>query len=231
MEGWQAFGTSEALRDPAFRRLWLAGFCANIARWMDLLVLGWVALKLTGSPFMVGVAAFSRVVPMMILGPVVGIIAERVHRGHLLVTTQSVGIAASATLATLFATGHGSFWALVSLQVVLGAVWAVDFTVRRTVVYTLVGPARLASAVSLDTVSMQLAKMLGPLTGGILLAQTGAPGSYLVVALLYTMSLGFLMRLQNAVSAPGQVSESMARGLAVGLRAVWGHPLIRACCW
>jgi MFS family permease len=227
MKGWQGFGTGEALRDPAFRQLWLAGFCANIARWMDLLVLGWVALKLTGSPFMVGVAAFSRVVPMMILGPVVGIIAERVHRGHLLIATQSLGIAASAALATIFATGHGSFWPLVSLQVVLGTVWAVDFTVRRTVVYTLVGPARLASAVSLDTVSMQLAKMLGPLTGGILLAQTGAPGSYLVVALLYTMSLGFLMRLQNAVSAPGQVSESMARGLAVGLRAVWGHPLIR----
>jgi MFS family permease len=227
MKGWQGFGTGEALRDPAFRRLWLAGFCANIARWMDLLVLGWVALKLTGSPFMVGVAAFSRVVPMMILGPVVGIIAERVHRGHLLIATQSLGIAASAALATIFATGHGSFWPLVSLQVVLGTVWAVDFTVRRTVVYTLVGPARLASAVSLDTVSMQLAKMLGPLMGGILLAQTGASGSYVVVALLYAMSLGFLMRLQNAVSAPGQVCESIARGLAVGLRAVWKHRPIR----
>jgi MFS family permease len=228
MTGWKAFGVGEALQDPAFRRLCLAGFSANMARWMDLLVLGWVALELTGSPFMVGVAAFSRALPMMFLGPVAGIIAERVHCGRLLLVTQSLGVAAAAALAILFASGRGSFWPLVGLEMLLGIVWALDFTIRRTVVYTLIGPVRLASAVSLDTVSMQLAKMAGPLAGGVLLARSGPPGSYVVVALLYAISLGFVARLQRAVSAPVRgIGESVVEGLAVGMREVWGHPLIR----
>jgi MFS family permease len=219
---------ADALRNPAFRRLWLAGFCANIARWLDLLVLGWLALALTGSPFMVGVAAFSRVLPMMVLGPFTGIIAERVHRGRLLIVTQSLAMAAAVALAALFAAGRGSFWPLVGLEVVLGVVWAMDFTTRRTVVYTLIGPDRLASAVSLDTVSMQLAKMLGPLAGGLLLAHGGPSGSYAVLALLYAASLVFVLRLQGAVPGPTRgVSESVAQGLAVAVREVWKRPLVR----
>ena len=228
MIGWKAFRPPAIFQDPAFRQLWLAGFCANIARWMDLLVLGWLVLTLTGSPFMVGVASFSRALPMMFLGPLAGIIAERVHPGRLLLVTQSLGVAAAAAIAIMFASGLGSFWPLVGLEILLGIVWALDFTIRRTVVYSLIGPARLAAAVSLDTVSMQLAKMAGPLAGGVLLARAGSPGSYLVIALLYAISLGFVVRLQGAVSAPvPSAGESVAQGLALGLREVWGHPLIR----
>jgi len=103
-----------------------------------------------------------------------------------------------------------------------------DFTTRRTVVYTLIGPDRLASAVSLDTVSMQLAKMLGPLAGGLLLAHGGPSGSYAVLALLYAASLVFVLRLQGAVPGPTRgVSESVAQGLAVAVREVWKRPLVR----
>ena len=50
----------DALQDAHFRRLWLAGLCVNVGRWLDFLVLGWLALDLTGSPFMVGVVAATR---------------------------------------------------------------------------------------------------------------------------------------------------------------------------
>jgi MFS family permease len=218
----------EALRNRPFRRLWVAGFSANIARWLDLLVLGWLALALTGSPFMVGVAAFFRVLPMMLLGPFAGLIAERAHRGRLLAVTQAIGASAAAVLAGLFATGRGSFWSLVSLEVLLGIGWAIDSTTRRTAVYALVGPGRLASAVSLDTVSMQLAKMLGPLAGGVLLAGAGPPGSYAVLALLHAIALGFVLTLQGVLPAPERAArEPVVRSLVLGMREVWRQPLIR----
>jgi predicted MFS family arabinose efflux permease len=218
----------DALRNRAFRRLWLAGFSANVARWLDLLVLGWLALALTGSPFMVGVAAFCRVLPMMVLGPFAGVIAERAHRGRLLAATQATGVVAAAALAALFAAGRGSFWPLVGVEVILGAAWAIDSTTRRTAIYTLIGPDRLASAVSLDTVSMQLAKMLGPLVGGVLLARAGPAGSYAVLALLHALALGSVLTLQRALPGPEpRARDSVIQSLVVGLREVWRQPPIR----
>src|SRR5690242_16134760 len=53
-------GMLDALREPSFRRLWLAGFCVNSARWLDVLASGWLVLELTDSPLMVGTVAFCR---------------------------------------------------------------------------------------------------------------------------------------------------------------------------
>ena len=80
----------DALHDAHFRRLWLAGLCVNVGRWLDFLVLGWLVLELTGSPFMVGVAAFCRFAPMIVLGLFAGLLIDRVPRGRLLVGVQSV---------------------------------------------------------------------------------------------------------------------------------------------
>src|SRR5262249_56552697 len=78
---------AEILAAGGYRRLWLSGLCLNTARWLDLVVLAWLALALTGSPFMVGLAAFARSAPMMALGPWSGALADRLHRGRVLLGT------------------------------------------------------------------------------------------------------------------------------------------------
>lgn len=80
-----------------------AGLCSNMARWMDLVAVGWIALQMTGSPFMVAVAAFARSAPMMVLGPFVGIVADRVSRAHLLLVTQAGGTVIALTFLVMFA--------------------------------------------------------------------------------------------------------------------------------
>jgi hypothetical protein len=67
----QAFAS--VLRERPYRRLWLSGLCVNGARWMDLILLGWLAFQLTDSPFTVGLAAFARSAPLMVLGPFTGL--------------------------------------------------------------------------------------------------------------------------------------------------------------
>jgi MFS family permease len=142
---------AEILREAPYRRLWLSGLCVNGARWMDLVLLGWLAFQLTDSPFMVAVAAFARLAPMMLLGPFTGLVADRMHRGRVLVFTQALGLATALALAAGFAAGRGGFWPMVGLEVLLGALWALDFPARRTALYSLVGPRRVATAVSLAT--------------------------------------------------------------------------------
>lgn len=218
----------DALRDRRFRLLWLAGLAASTARWMDLVVLGWLSLALTDSPLLVGFAAFCRAAPMMLLGPFAGVLADRFPRGRVMVTVQTVNVALMLALAALFAAGLGRFSGLVALETLLGMAWAVDFPSRRTVLITLVGRERLTNAVSLESVSTQGSKMLGPLLGGVLLARGGPVPCYLVLALLSAAALVAVRRLDRAAALPGTPgTEPVLAALAAGLHEVRSHPAMR----
>jgi MFS transporter, DHA1 family, staphyloferrin A biosynthesis exporter len=152
---------------------------------MDLVVLGWLALSLTGSPFMVGFAVFVRSAPMMAFGPFAGVVADRIHRGRVLLFTQSLGVVTGFALLLIFAGGRGGYAPLVGLEAFFGLLWALDFPARRTALYALVGPGRVATAVSLETVSMQFAKMVGPVAAGVGLAHSGPAACFGALVMLY----------------------------------------------
>jgi MFS family permease len=186
----------EPLRDGRYRLLWLAGLCASTARWMDLVILGWLALALTDSPLMVGAAAFCRAAPMMVLGPFAGVIADRLPLVRVMIAVQVLNVAAASILALVFGVGFGGFGVLIAIQAILGIAWVLDFPARRTVLFVVAGRERLTTAVSIESMSMQAAKIVGPLLGGLLLARLGPASCYLAFA---GLSLG-------ALAAPGASS-------------------------
>lgn len=218
----------DALHDAHFRLLWLAGLCVNVGRWLDFLVLGWLVLELTGSPFMVGLAAFCRFAPMIVLGLFTGLLIDRVPRGRLLVGVQTVNLGATVLLAVLFAAGHGSLWWLIGLETLLGVAWAIDFPSRRTALFTLVGPKRVTNAVSLESVSMQGTKIIGPVVGGVLLARLGPVACYLVLAALYLGAVLLTLTLNRRATLPSapRSDESILAGLATGFREARWQPAI-----
>ena len=219
----------EVFREPSYRRLWTSGLCMSVARWMDLVTLGWLALQLTGSPFMVGLAAFARAAPMMAVGPFAGIVADRVPRGRILLVAQSTGVLTALTLALIFERGWGGYWPLVALEVVFGLMWALDFPARRTALYALLGASRVAQAVSLETVSMQLAKMLGPLAAGICLASLGPAACFALMAVVYAAGLLASSGLGGRLGGPGAAAPaSIAASMRAGLEAAWSSPIVRA---
>ena len=221
---------AEILREAPYRRLWLSGLCVSGARWMDLVLLGWLAFQLTDSPFMVAVAAFARSAPMMLLGPFTGLLADRMHRGRVLVFTQALGLATGLVLAAVFAAGRGGFWPMVGLEVLFGVLWAIDFPARRTALYALVGPRRVATAVSLETVSMQVAKMVGPVLAGIGLARVGPAPCYVAVAVLYALGLLAFIGLPARIGGPSgrRDTASVVSSLGEGFREAWREPTVRA---
>ena len=223
----QAFAS--VLRERPYRRLWLSGLCVNGARWMDLVLLGWLAFQLTDSPFMVGLAAFARSAPLMVLGPFAGILADRMHRGRVLIATQCLGLVTALALAAVFAIGRGGFASLVGLEMLFGVLWALDFPARRTALYALVGPRRVATAVSLETVSMQVAKMVGPVLAGIGLARLGPATCYLAVAALYLLGVAVFAGLPARIGGPsGRDTASVTASLGAGFREAWREPTVRA---
>ena len=219
----------EVLSEPSYRRLWLSGLFVNAARWMDLIVLGWLSYQLTGSPFMVGLAAFARSAPMMALGPLAGIVADRAHRGRVLLATQTLGLVTGLTLALVFARGAGGYWPLVGLEVLFGVLWALDFPARRTSIFTLVGPRRVANAVSLETVSMQVAKIGGPVLAGVGLARLGPEACFGAIALLYALGLLVSLGLPGRIGGPARGPRAgVLATLAEGARTAWAEPTVRA---
>jgi MFS family permease len=220
---------AELFQDRGYRRLWASGLFVNVARWMDLVTLGWLALQLTGSPFMVALAAFARSAPLMVVGPFTGIIADRVPRGRILLVAQAVGTVAATVLAALFGLGLGGYWLLVAFEVVFGLLWALDFPARRTGLYALLGASRVAQAVSLETVSMQIAKMLGPLAAGACLARFGPAVSFGLMAVTYGAGLAVSIGLTRRLGGPSAVAPvSIAASMRAGLQAAWTSPTVRA---
>lgn len=196
---------------------------------MDLVVLGWLALELTGSPFMVGLAAFTRSAPMMALGPFAGVVADRIHRGRVLLFTQSLGVVTALALALIFGTGHGGYWPLVGLEALFGILWALDFPARRTALYSLVGPGRVATAISLETVSMQLAKMIGPVLAGVGLAKIGPVACFAAMAASYAIGLSVSLGLGRHIGrVVPRAPASLTASLGAGVRAAWQEPTVRA---
>ena len=224
-----ALSVPGVLSEPSYRRLWISGLFVNVARWMDLVTLGWLALQLTGSPFLVGLAAFARTAPLMVVGPFAGIVADRVPRGRVLVVAQASAGATALALALIFGGGLGGYWPLVALEAVFGLVWALDFPARRTALYALLGASRVARAVSLETVSMQLAKIFGPLLAGVCLARVGPAGSFVLMAAAYAGGLIACRGLGPRLDAPGGgAPTSVADSMREGLHTAWTNPTVRA---
>jgi MFS family permease len=223
------FRVTDVFREPSYRRLWASGLCLSIARWMDLVTLGWLSFQLTGSPFMVGLAAFARAAPMMLVGPFAGVVADRVPRGRVLLASQGVGVVTALALVVIFQHGWGGYWPLVTLEVVFGLVWALDFPARRTALYAVLGASRVAQAVSLETVSMQLAKMVGPLAAGFCLARLGPTASFAGMAALYAIGLLVSSGLGARLGRPSSAAAvSVAASMRAGLHAAWTTPSVRA---
>jgi len=223
------YGTVSIVRDPAYRRLWVSGLCSNMARWMDLVAVGWIALQMTGSPFMVAVAAFARSAPMMVLGPFAGIVADRLSRAHLLLVTQAGGAVIALAFLAMFALDAAGYWPLVALEGAFGILWSLDFPARRTALFSMLGAARVAQAVSLETVSMQIAKMVGPVVAGACLASLGPAACYAVMVAAFAVGLAATLGLRRRIEgSPAAHPAPILATLASGLAAAWASPIARA---
>jgi hypothetical protein len=205
---------TEILGEDPYRRLWLSGLCLNTARWMDLVVLGWLALQLTGSPFMVGLAAFARSAPMMALGPFAGVVADRMHRRRVLLFAGGGPSHRARAARSSREAGVLVLVTLSALQRALGP----RFPPRRTALYSLVRPSR--SAVSLETVSMQLTKWSARCSPGQG-SPTSRPRPASAHGGVYAMGLAVSVSCARPSAPPPGPCSVVTPEPGAGFRAAW----------
>ena len=187
----QAFSSLES---PQYRPWFFAQVFSASGTMTQGVALSWLVLRLTGSGVDLGLMTSCTFLPMLVLGPYSGTLVDRFDRRRLLILTQTLLLLLAALTATLIATGLIRLWMLFAIAVVTGFVNAPDGTARQVYVVDLVGTGRLASAVSLYEVVLNVSRVVGPGVGGALLATVGVGACCALNAASYLQPLFVLLR-------------------------------------
>lgn len=181
--------TFEAFGNRSYRLLWPANFFAYTCRWMQLTLLGWLVLELTDSPFSVALVGFFGMLPLLILGMVGGVLADRVNKHRVLIMTQVVSCVAAFAMVLLLKTETVRFWHAYVVMGCTGVGWALDMPSRRSAIHDLVGRAGVTNAIAMDSVGMQGSRMIGPALAGALITTVDVVGGYIVVSAIYVVAV------------------------------------------
>jgi MFS family permease len=221
--------TFAALRFPNFR-LWFFGqTVSTMGTWMQSVAQGWVVYQLTGSEFALGAISFIGTIPTLFLMLPAGTIVDRVPRRQLLLVTQSIMMLLAFALALLAATGALQVWQIAVLAAILGVTQSFDAPARQALAVEMVEDRRyLTNAIALNSTIFNLARIVGPALGGVVLAAVGAAWCFGLnglsfVAVIVALSLMRLPVAQSEVRTAPLLEQTM-----IGLRYVWNNPLIRA---
>ena len=155
--------------------------------------IGWLVLELTGSPSDLGLVLAAGGIPSLLFGPWGGAVADRVDLRKLLIVTQTVYCLLAALLWVLALTGNAGVAALVAVGVAGGVVQIADSPARQALVSRLVPPDDLASAVSLNGVVVNSARVVGPALAGVLIVTVGTTVCFGLNALSYLAFIGALL--------------------------------------
>ena len=208
--------------------LWPANFFSYISRWMQMTLLIWLVLDLTGSPFRVALVGFFGMAPLLLFGAVGGVLVDRVDRRRLLITMQMLNLTSGVVMASLLLSENVQYWHAYGVIFASGLGWAFDMPSRRSIVLDLIGRAKVTNAMALDSMGMHASRMAGPALAGGFIAAVGVTGGYYVVIALYLLSIVFLAPLKLPARTSVTGSVSFARNLADGFAYVRTDRIILA---
>jgi MFS family permease len=184
---------------------------------MQMTAQSWLVLTLTHSGAALGVIVALQTLPVLVLGPYGGVIADRVDKRRMMIALQSAMGVQALILGLLTVTGAVRVWEIGLLAAVLGFNNAFENPARQSFMMELVGPEHLRNAVSLNSVLVNAARSIGPAVGGILIATVGTGVCFLanaasfiaVVLSLTTLDASQLATVQPAPRARGQLREGL----------------------
>lgn len=220
-------GVFRAFRHRNFR-LFIAGqLISLIGTWAQRLAVGWLAWELTHSAFWVGAVSFSGLFPGVLVGPFAGSVADSMSRLRLLKITQFAFLLQAGVLAGLTLGGLITLPLLLALEAVLAVITAFDIPARQSFVIEMVGKEDLPNAIAMNSISVNIARMLGPAIAGVIIVTIDIGEAFLFNAISYIavlVSLSFL-RLDPRPAVLRQ--QSLVEHVFGGLQYAWRERRIR----
>ena len=218
-----------ALSVRNYRLYWSGQIVSLVGTWMQSVSQPWLVLLLGGSPIQLGIVLALQFAPSMVLAPLGGVIADRVDKRRLLMATQSVAMLQAVALFALTVTDVVQIWHVMLLALALGFVNAVDMPVRQSFAADLVSRDQLMGAITLNSASFNLARVLGPAVAGVTLAVFGPAFNFAINAASYGGVLTALWRMdphEIRRAARPERQPSVRSSLAEGIRYAVRTPTV-----
>lgn len=193
---------------------------------MESILRDWLVWELTRSPFWLGMMVFAHWVPFTFFSLYGGVLADRYDERKVQIAVQLLLLCAALGVAIATLAGFVTEWWIFGFLLVHGFAGAIGNPAQQTLIHRIVGRGRLLSAVSLNSTSRQVAQVVGPVIGGLILVTFGPGLGFLVNALTFVPLLVLLtvMRIPRLYEAGP--SQSTRSALAEGLRFVRSRPAI-----
>ncbi|KIC66824.1 MFS transporter [Pseudarthrobacter phenanthrenivorans] len=206
-------------------RLFLAmQLAGSLGVWMQRLAQDWLVLQLTGSPAAVGAAVALQFLPMLVVGPLAGLVVDIFPKRRIMMVCQSIIVLLGLGLAAWAASGSLTVWVVYAGCIALGVTAAVDQPTRQVFVNEVVGDAALRPAIGLNNALSQLGAMAGPALGGVVIAQAGPAAAFAVNALIGMGVLGLIAGIRLHELHPGAPAERGRGQVLAGFRYVRERP-------
>lgn len=174
--------TLSSLRHRDFRLLFFGTSLSHVGDFIQAMAQSWLVWTMTGSPFLLGVVGFGQALPRLLLGAIGGALVDRMERRRLLIATQLLAMAQALVFWALVYFDRIQFWHVLSLVLFLGTINTLNQTARHSLINNLVPRADLMNAIALTSSMANLAKIVGPSLGGVLISVIGVAGCLLVNA-------------------------------------------------
>jgi MFS family permease len=208
-------------------RLYFTGQIVSVpGTWLQTVAQAWLVLQLTSSGAALGITVALQALPVLVLGPWAGAVADAVDKRRLLLATQGAQAALALVLGGLTMAGAVQLWMVWVLALGLGVARAVDIPTRQSFISELVAPADLTRAISLNSTVAAAARLVGPAAGGTIIAAVGVGACFLVNGASFVAVLLALMAMDTGALRPAPAIDPGAdpQRVRAGLRYVRGRP-------
>mgnify|MGYP001031231388 CR=1 FL=1 len=209
-------------------RLFFAGHGVSmIGTWIGQVTVGWLVYRLTGSPLKLGLVTFAGQIPVFLMSPLAGVMADRWDRRRALLVTETIALLAAMTLAVVTLTGYVTYGWVLLVQIVQGTAKAFNIPTRQALVVSLIeDKADLTNAIALNSSIVNGARLVGPSIAGVLIAAFGEGLCFLLDGLSFVFVLVSLM-IMRLKPAPRGPRRHVLQDLIEGVRYAANQPTIR----
>lgn len=196
--------TFRSLRHRNYRLFWFGQMISLIGTWMQNVAQGWLVLRLSNSPFLLGVVSAFAGLPILFFSLPAGVLADRVKKRKFLIFTQISAMVLAFILAFLVFSGLVKVWHVMFLALCLGLVMAFDSPTRQAFIKEIVGKEDLLNAIALNSAVFNGARILGPAIAGIFISLAGEAGCFFINGLSYLAVIAglSLMRMEDLLFQP-----------------------------
>ncbi|MEU5673551.1 MFS transporter [Micromonospora sp. NPDC047753] len=215
------------LRTAVYRNLWLALLAANIGTWMQTVGAQWLLINHSNASTLVALVQTASLLPVLLLALPAGVLADSFDRRHLLIAVQLFLVAVAVVLTLLTVTDRMPPALLLTLTFAFGVGQALTLPAWAAVIPELVPQDQLRSASALGSISVNVARAVGPAVAGVLIARTGVAPVFGINAVAFAIFAYALWRWRPGNARAVEVPERFTAALRAGSRYVRHSPIVR----